>query len=116
MRRRLFEVISAYELNPPMYFMLRHVQESESMKDVAERMCLDASTVTGIADRLEAKGLVERRQSPDDRRVKELVLTEAGVALCREIEAQFDQEPLLPELSDADRLRLVSILGRVVPS
>src|SRR5439155_10442463 len=51
------------------------------MSSLAERLFCDASNVTGIADRLEARGLVERRSSAGDRRVKALTLTDNGVAL-----------------------------------
>jgi DNA-binding MarR family transcriptional regulator len=45
---------------------------------LAETLDCDRSNVTGIVGRLEARGLVERRPNPSDRRVKNLVLTEAG--------------------------------------
>src|SRR5256886_12246873 len=45
------------------------------MSSLAERLFCDASNVTGIADRLEARGLVERRSAEGDRRVKALTLT-----------------------------------------
>src|SRR5580704_11680280 len=44
------------------------------MRELAAGIMCDASTVTGIVDRLEARGLVERRPDPDDRRVKGLVV------------------------------------------
>ncbi len=113
MRRRLFEVIADHGLNPPMYYMLRQAQDTASMREVADRMCLDASTVTGIADRLEARSLVERRQSDDDRRVKELTLTPMGESVCRQIEQRLSLEPIFPELSDGDVSDLVRILGRL---
>src|ERR671928_2004208 len=53
--------------------------EPMPMSALAERLFCDASNVTGIVDRLEARGLVERRSSEGDRRVKALTLTEAGV-------------------------------------
>src|SRR4249920_1483443 len=48
------------------------------MNAVAEGLFCDASNVTGIADRLEARGLIERRSAGGDRRVKALALTPAG--------------------------------------
>src|SRR5687768_10153973 len=49
-----------------------------SMCRLAEALDCDRSNVTGIVDRLEARGLVERRLDSSDRRVKNLVLTAAG--------------------------------------
>ncbi len=45
---------------------------------MAESLCCDASYITVLADRLEARGLVNRAPDPDDRRVKRLVLTKRG--------------------------------------
>ena len=51
------------------------------MRRLAETLSCDASNVTGLVDRLEERGLVARRPSPEDRRVKELRLTPAGERL-----------------------------------
>src|SRR5919204_6030706 len=48
------------------------------MSALADRLFCDASNVTGIADRLESRGLVERRSAEGDRRVKVLALTPEG--------------------------------------
>jgi len=53
------------------------------MSSLAELLVCDASNITGIADRLEARGLVERRSVGADRRVKTLALTPAGVIIRR---------------------------------
>ena len=50
-----------------------------SMRDLASSWDTDASTVTWIVDRLESKGLAERRPHPTDRRVKLVTLTREGV-------------------------------------
>lgn len=49
------------------------------MRSLAETLACDASNVTGLVDRLERRGLVERRPGAKDRRVKELRLTPDGV-------------------------------------
>lgn len=55
---------------------------SISMNELAGMMDCDASNVTGIINRLEARGLIKRRPSAADRRYKMLTLTKAG-AECR---------------------------------
>lgn len=55
-----------------------HLHEPRSMDDLAAAMACDQSNVTGLVDRLERTGLVERRADPADRRVRMLVLSEAG--------------------------------------
>src|SRR5262249_18632806 len=51
------------------------------MGRLAETPACDASSVTGLVDRLEARGLIRRRAFPTDRRVKVLQLTPAGSRL-----------------------------------
>jgi DNA-binding MarR family transcriptional regulator len=50
-----------------------------TMRALAAELGCDASTATWIVDRLEAKGLAERRAHPTDRRVKHVVLTPKGI-------------------------------------
>ena len=52
--------------------------EPIAMSALAERLFCDASNVTGLVDRLEARGLVERGSAANDRRVKALTLTLAS--------------------------------------
>lgn len=55
--------------------------EAIPMGELALRLNYDASNLTGLVDRLEARGALERRPDPNDRRVKEIVMTEEGVRL-----------------------------------
>ncbi|HET8714508.1 MAG TPA: MarR family transcriptional regulator [Holophagaceae bacterium] len=56
-----------------------------SLKDLSARIQLHPSTVVGVVDRLEAKGLVARKADPEDRRRVRLSLTAAGRALRRKV-------------------------------
>jgi DNA-binding MarR family transcriptional regulator len=51
------------------------------MRALAKLFHQDPSNLTAVVDRLESRGLIERRGSTDDRRVKALVITPAGQAL-----------------------------------
>ncbi|MFW6097561.1 MAG: MarR family winged helix-turn-helix transcriptional regulator [Chloroflexota bacterium] len=55
--------------------------EAVPMGELALRLNYDASNLTGLVDRLEARGALERRLDPDDRRVKEIVITNEGARL-----------------------------------
>jgi DNA-binding MarR family transcriptional regulator len=85
------------------------------MRRLAETLACDASNVTGLVDRLEARGLVERRPSLEDRRVKVIVLTPAGLrvrtALLKRVTARAHP---MTRLSDDDQRALVRILERLV--
>ncbi len=52
-----------------------------SVKALGERLYLDSGTLTPLLKRLEAKGIVERKRSQTDERVRELYLTQQGTAL-----------------------------------
>src|ERR671936_2057213 len=85
------------------------------MSALAERLFGDASNVTGIADRLEARGLVERRSTEGDRRVKALTITPAGVRLRDEVLEIMSEPPAaIAALSEADQRALRDILARAV--
>lgn len=53
---------------------------------LAERLGIEAMTLSGLVDRLEAKGFVERNPDPADRRAKLVTLTEAGSKVVAQIE------------------------------
>lgn len=62
-------------------FRLLHMLKSQGMQrvaEVAEYLCITPGAVTGIADRLIEKGLMERVRSEEDRRVVYLQITPAG--------------------------------------
>jgi MarR family transcriptional regulator, organic hydroperoxide resistance regulator len=89
--------------------------EPKPMSVLAERLFCDASNVTGIADRLESRGLVERRAGAGDRRVKMLVLTPEGARLREEaVELMTEPPAAIAALPTADQRALRDILARAV--
>ena len=66
---------------------LSHVARAGAARQnvIAERMGIEAMTVSGTLDRLEARGLVERQPDPADRRAKLVQLTDAGEAMLESI-------------------------------
>jgi DNA-binding MarR family transcriptional regulator len=83
------------------------------MSMLAGRLFCDASNVTGIADRLESRGLVERRSAEDDRRVRGLVLTPAGEEMRDRVQELMSEPPAaIAALSPADQRALRDILRR----
>ena len=60
-------------------------EDGLSLSEVGKRAYLDKPAITGLADRLEKDGLVERRRSTDDRRVIKLHLTAKGRNLLTEM-------------------------------
>ncbi|MFJ6561025.1 MarR family winged helix-turn-helix transcriptional regulator [Streptomyces sp. NPDC091412] len=85
------------------------------MRKLAQKLKCEPSNVTGIVDRLETRGLVERQQDPGDRRVKLAAATEDGRRVARELREglRFAREPLAG-LSEEERTALRDLLRRMV--
>jgi len=93
-------------------WQLGAVGEAVPMRDLAGRLQCDPSNVTFLADRLEERGLIERRPDLSDRRVKLLALTTAGLAVrTRIVQAAATRSPLA-RLSPADQQRLCRLLDK----
>ena len=114
-RGRMLAVAQEFGLAPQQAFAMMALKPEEpmSMSELAQALRCDNSNVTGIADRLEAAGLAERRAHPSDRRVKTLALTERGA----EVRGLYKRRlahtpPAIAALSDADAATLVEILSR----
>ncbi|MFJ5528790.1 MarR family winged helix-turn-helix transcriptional regulator [Streptomyces sp. NPDC093261] len=85
------------------------------MRRVAQRLKCEPSNVTGIVDRLEARGLVERRPDPADRRVKLAAPTEEGRRVARSLRDSLDfARAPLAGLSPEERLALRDLLRRML--
>ena len=85
-----------------------------TMRALAAEWEIDASTVTWIVDRLEAKGLAERRAHATDRRVKLVVLTPTGTQAKGELAAgNYAPPPELLELDPADLAALRDATARL---
>ena len=83
------------------------------MRSLAEHLRCDASNVTGIADRLEARGLVGRQSREGDRRVKLLALTDEGRAVRASLEtAMLEASPVMVALDSDERETLRALLAK----
>ncbi|MEU6671431.1 MarR family transcriptional regulator [Streptomyces sp. NPDC046727] len=85
------------------------------MRKLAQKLKCEPSNVTGIVDRLEARGLVERRPDPADRRVKVAAATEEGLRVARNLREglRFAREPLAG-LTEEERGTLRDLLRRML--
>ncbi|MEU5898316.1 MULTISPECIES: MarR family transcriptional regulator [Streptomyces] len=88
--------------------------EPMPMRRIAQKLKCEPSNITGIVDRLEARGLVERRPDAADRRVKLAAPTAQGAEVARSLRESLDfaREPLA-ELSREERLVLRGLLRRM---
>ena len=69
--------LSPFGLTSPQYFVFNALWMGDgiSIGELGERVSLDTSTITGVIDRMERNGYVERRPNPDDRRSVLVFLT-----------------------------------------
>lgn len=72
-----------FGITGPQLWAMRTIEELGgcSAGDLAERLCVHPSTVTGVIQRLEEKRLIDRTRRPDDRRAVILTLTANGKKL-----------------------------------
>src|SRR5437762_2245379 len=108
---------SEFELSPAQCHVLHLIEPDRPvpMGRIAEALACDASNVTGLIDRLESRGLVQRQPSPEDRRVKVLQLTPAGSRLRAAMLERMTKPPdTLGRLSIDEQRALVKILKRLL--
>ena len=116
-RRRFLAAASELELRPAQAGALLQMQPGSAMPmhELATMLGCDNSNVTGLVDRLEARGLVARRPYAEDRRVRHIVLTEEGVALRERVRAHVEVVPeAIRSLSEKDQRLLRDVLQRAV--
>jgi DNA-binding MarR family transcriptional regulator len=105
------------DLHPGQAIVVRLLAEPRQMGELAGAMHCDNSNVTGIVDRLEERGLVERRAAENDRRVKLIALTPDGSELREELNTRMAEPPeALTRLSEEDQRNLRDILARAAAS
>jgi len=116
-RAHILAAASEHDLSPPQLFLLRRLEPDQPtpMSELAAFFGCDASNITGLVDRLEARGLIERRVPAHDRRVKQVVLTAAGEGLREQALARLHTPPdALLHLSREDQRTLRDILRRAL--
>lgn len=91
--RRAREKLAAHGVTPTQYAVLKVLWErdGQSGAELGARLLIDSATVTGVVDRLQAAGLLERRPHGEDRRVHSLFLTGPGRALQPPLDAAMDR-------------------------
>ena len=113
----MLETAAAFELSPPQMWALRHLEPGVPlpMSALAGLLHCDNSNVTGIVDRLESRGLVERRPADHDRRVKHLVVTEAGAEVRALVDERMNQPPPgFERLTAQEQRHLAALLRKLV--
>jgi DNA-binding MarR family transcriptional regulator len=115
--RRFRETLAPLQLEPREFALLRAVGDAEgqSQQAIGERLQIPPSRMVAFVDALQARGLLERRNNPLDRRTRALYLTDDGRELLGQafILASGLERHLCAELSDVERDQLLEMLQRV---
>jgi len=112
------EACSAFEMTPLQYSLLSALaaRGTADQTSLAADIALDRTTTTGALKRLEARRLVERPVSDDDRRARVCRLTPAGVALLDKIEtaAREAHRATLGNLTKTEQTAFIAMMQRIV--
>jgi len=114
---RLF--FARWDLSPSQFNilnLLKDLPDGLSQVDLSRQLIMHRSNVTGLVDRLEARGLVQRLETPGDRRSYRVILTAAGNQLIREILPHyfFAAEAVWGSISVQHVNRLMSDLDEII--
>ena len=106
--------LAPYGVTPVQYALLKVLWESDQQSgaELGERLQLDSATMTGLLDRLEHGGLIERKAHATDRRVNKVALTARGRDLQEPLDREMDQmnEDFLDAFPPEERKLLRSLL------
>jgi DNA-binding MarR family transcriptional regulator len=112
------EECRAFDLTPVQYGALIAIQTHPGIDAtrLSAVIAFDRSTLGSVIERLQAKGYIERKPAPEDKRIKLLYMTRAGTALLRDIIPAVEraQARMLEPLKPADRNTLMALLERLV--
>ena len=120
-RQGVVENWSRYDLDFPMADVILTLRrqghgQALSPSQLAGDMMLSTSAMTNRLDKLEKRGLIERRPDPEDRRGLKIVLTDAGFALADEVVVTHveTEERLIAGLNAEERDQLRALLQKVM--
>ena len=112
------EETQAHGITPVQYAALYAAMQQPGLdqRTLASSIGFDTSTIGGVIDRLEKRGLIERQASPTDRRVRLLQVTPEGEALLGEVIPAMlkAQKRILAPLPAAVRPQFLAMLKTVV--
>jgi DNA-binding MarR family transcriptional regulator len=118
--RQFKSILVPFELHPREFAVLRAVgaDEGRPQQALGDHLQIPRSRMVSIVDELEARGFLERRPNPTDRRVRELYLTDAGRTLLAEAfeQAVSYERRVTGPLSAEEREQLLDLLERISSS
>lgn len=110
-----------FDLSVPKALLLLEIspEGGENPKTLAAKLDLESSSMTGLLDRLEKKGFIERRPDPNDRRSILIFLTQSGITARQNIKALVEKlDRKVQEALSADDVkafrRIISVISKQI--
>ena len=118
-KHRMIHIAEKYDLTMMQSTALLMLGDGnpKAMRTLSDYFMCDASTVTGLIDRLEARNLVTRQNHPTDRRVKLLTLSKEGTRIRDAIRAEneiAETERFNKILSEAESVQLKKLVNKLL--
>jgi DNA-binding MarR family transcriptional regulator len=105
------------ELTPAQFAALVVINRNPGLSQtgLGQTLSIDRSTLVAIIDRLESRGLVERADSPNDRRSYALHISNAGRTLLNDLvdRVRAHETHIAGDLDAGEKATLVSLLARI---
>src|SRR3984957_15340379 len=112
------EVVSEAQLTTPQFAVLAALRNAPEIDQVrlSQRLAIDRSTIADVANRLEERGLINRKRDSADGRRNLLSLTADGKALHDRTAPEVVEvgRRLVEPLSETDRSTLMALLSKIV--
>jgi len=115
---KIYELLDEYDLTPQQFNLLRILRgqypKPASITLLKERMLDKMSDASRLVERLLAKGLVERKICPEDRRKVDVVITKKGLKLLEKIDkTDNEMDNYLKNLSEVEAKKLNELLDKL---
>lgn len=118
MGRRFQELLTPFDLTPTHWVVLCCLWRQNDLPAtrIAEQLQQVGGTITGVLDRLQERGLIERHRDPQDRRIWRICLTPAGRALEPQLTPLARQllRETLQDFSEQEQQQLSDLLDRAI--
>ncbi len=118
MGRRFQELLAPYDLTPTHWVVLCCLWRQDDLPTtrIAQQLQQVGGTLTGVLDRMQERGLIERHRDPQDRRIWRVCLTPSGRALEADLPPLARQllQETLRNFSDQEQQQLSTLLDRAI--
>lgn len=89
--RKLFKQFNISEAQFNIMMLLKYIKEPLTQRDLAEKMLVDKSNVTGLIDSLEKLDYIQRKEVKGDRRMYHIIFTEKGRAFTNKVDKIYGE-------------------------